>query len=61
MVGKLVISEEVCDHTCDQEAMLSKLIDQELIMIHVSVAKTSEHYRGKLAFLLAASDFKEAQ
>ena len=30
-------------------------------MIYVSVAKTSARYRGKLAFLPAASVFKEAQ
>ena len=58
MVEKLAISEEVCNHISDREAMLSKM---NLIMIHVSVAKTSDHYRGKLAFLPAASVFKEAQ
>ena len=61
MVEKLVTSEEVCDRTSDREAMLSKMNWSKLIMIHVSVAKTSEHYRGKSAFLPVASNFKGAQ
>ena len=60
MVEKLVISEGVCNHI-DREAMLSKMNWSKLIIIHVRVAKTSEHYRGKLAFLPAANVFKEAQ
>ena len=43
MVEKLAISEEVCNHISDREAMLSKMNWSKLIMIHVSVAKTSEH------------------
>ena len=61
MVEKLAISEGVCNHISDREAMLSKMNWSKLIMIHVSVAKTSEDYRGKLAFLPVASVFKEAQ
>ena len=61
MVEKLAISEGVCNHISDREAMLSKMNWSKLIIIHVRVAKTSEHYRGKLAFLSAASVFKEAQ
>ena len=59
MVEKLAISEGVCNHISDREAMLSKMNWSKLIIIHVRVAKTSEHYRGKLAFLPAASVFKE--
>ena len=61
MVEKLAISEGVCNHISDKEAMLSKMNWSKLIIIHVRVAKTSEHYRGKLAFLPAGSVFKEAQ
>ena len=61
MVEKLAISEGVCNHIPDREAMLSKMNWSKLIIIHVRVAKTSEHYCGKLAFLPAASVFKEAQ
>ena len=61
MVEKLAISEEVGNHISDREAMLSKMNWSKLIMIHVSVAKTSEHYCGKSAFLPVASIFKEAQ
>ena len=50
MVEKLAISEGVCDHISDREAMLSKMNWSKLIIIHVRVAKTSEHYRGKWAF-----------
>ena len=61
MVEKLAISEGVCNHISDREAMLSKMNWSKLIIIHVRVAKTSEHYHRKLAFLPAASVFKEAQ
>ena len=61
MVEKLAISEGVCNHISDREAMLSTMNWSKLIIIHVRVAQTSEHYRGKLAFLPAASVFKEAQ
>ena len=61
MVEKLAISEGVCNHISDREAMLSKMNWSKLIIIHVRVAKISKHYRGKLAFLSAASVFKEAQ
>ena len=61
MVEKLAISEGVCNHISDREAMLSKMNWSKLIIIHVRVAKTSEHYRGKWAFFPAASVFKEAQ
>ena len=50
MVEKLAISEGVCNHISDREAMLSKMNWSKLILIHVRVAKTSEHYRGKWAF-----------
>ena len=56
MVEKLAISEEVCNHISDREAMLSIMI---LFMIYVSVAKTSARYRGKLAFLPAAGVSKK--
>ena len=59
MVEKLAISEGVCNHISDREAMLSKMNWSKLIIIHVRVAKTSEHYRGKLAFLSAASALKK--
>ena len=57
MVEKLTISDEVCNHISDQETMFNN----DLIMIYASVAKTSAHYREKLAFLPVASDFKGAQ
>ena len=39
----------------------SHVVNNDSIMIYASVAKTSVHYRGRLAFLPAASDFKGAQ
>ena len=48
MVEKLAISEGVCNHISDREAMLSKMNWSKLIIIHVRVAKTSEHYARKM-------------
>ena len=39
MVEKLAISEGVCNHISDREAMLSKMNWSKLIIIHVRVAK----------------------
>ena len=59
MVEKLAISEGVCNHISDREAMLSKMNWSKLIIIHVRVAKTSEHYRGKWAFFLRQASSKK--
>ena len=52
-----LISDEVCNHISDREAMLSIMIWSWFM----SVLPKLQRYRGKLAFLPATSVFKEAQ